>query len=367
VRERALGAANERDPSLLAVPPPIARDQAETRFGNVIDLMGRATQDRDAHEIISALLAIGIAHSPQDLSDARSLTVPQLVWLAANTSFNAFGALETILDERTVSQLYRTVAEIAVGSLRPSGFGRPEALTAAVLLVQSGTEAAAVAASNAAEATADPMIRAMLGQSGHHTATLRGELAPAPRGFALTLLMAVTLLLLVLHVGRLIGRWLLGYKRPAEVRLTPEGLAVSWRTELLGRSLRERSALVPTSALARITREVRYARSGLYAGLAALVVGTFLGVSLLFDGLRVPGGSGPLLLLGTLCLLGGIALDFALSSLSDTLRGSCRLIVVPRRGGAICLRSLNPRATDAVLESLAREIGRSRVPIGSAS
>jgi hypothetical protein len=382
VRDRALGAARARDITFLAPfatgtadaarrtadpsrPQTLARELAETPFGNVSDMLERGTQDPDSPAIVSALLAVGIAHSPEDLEDAQSLTVAEIVWLATNTPCNPFGALDMLIDERRVTDMYRAVAEIAVGSLRPSGFGRPEALTAAVLLVQSSTEAAAQSAENAAHAVTDPLIRSALEQRGQHTAGLRGELAPAPRGVAVTLVLAATLLLFVLHVARLVARLALGYKRPALVRLTPEGLSISWRTELLGRSLRERSALLPTSALVRITREVRYARVGLYAGLGALTLGTFVGVSLLVDGLRVPGGSGPLLLLATLCLLAGIGLDFALSSFSDTVRGSCRLVVVPRRGRALCLRSLSPRATDALLESIAREMARVRAPSGA--
>jgi hypothetical protein len=384
VRDRALSAARARDVTFLAPPAPgatdaprrtpgaagqqtISRELAETPLGNVSDMLDGGAQDPDSRAIVSAMLAVGIVHCPQDLGDAQSLTVAQLVWLTTHTPCHPFGALDTLIDERRATDLYRTVAEIAVGSLRPSGFGRPEALTAAVLLVQSTTEAATRATGDAARAAADPLVRLVLEQRGQLGAGLHGELTPAPRGVAITLLLAVTLLLVVVHVARLVARFALGYKRPALVRLTPEGLSISWRTELLGRSLRERSTLLPTAALARITREVRYARAGLYAGLGALVLGTFVGVSLLVDGLRVPGGSGPLLLLAALCLLAGVGLDFALSSLSDTVRGSCRLVVVPRRGRALCLRSLSPRATDALLESVARELEPLRAANGSPS
>ncbi|MBN1607994.1 MAG: hypothetical protein JW940_15270 [Polyangiaceae bacterium] len=382
VRDRALQAARARDVTFLAPsgpgmadgvrrtaeatgPETLSRELAETPFGNVSDMLDRGVQDPDGRAIISAWLALGIAHCPQDLEDAQTLTVAQLVWLTTHTSCNPFGALDNLIDERRATDLYRAVAEIAVGSLRPSSFGRPEALTAAMLLAHSDTEAAARAAESAAYAAADPLIRLALEHRAQHSEGLHGELTSAPRGIAITLLLAVTLLLLVVHVGRLVARFALGYKRPARVLLTPEGLSISWRTELLGRSLRERSTLLPTAALARITREVRYARAGLYVGLGALVLGTFVGVSLLVDGLRVPGGSGPLLVLAALCLLAGIGLDFVLSSFSDAVRGSCRLVVVPRRGRPLCLRSLSPRATDALLESVARDMGRVHAPTGS--
>jgi len=54
-----------------------------------------------------------------------------------------------------------------------------------------------------------------------------------------------------------------------------------------------------------LSREVRFARAGTYAGLAALGLGSVLGIRLFVDGLRVPGFSGPLLLLGLLIVIGG--------------------------------------------------------------
>jgi hypothetical protein len=154
----------------------------------------------------------------------------------------------------------------------------------------------------------------------------------------------------------LLVRYALGYRRPAELQLSREGLRLTWHTELLGRRTSDRCRVVPLGALARVTREVRYARAGLYAGLAALALGTFLGVGLLLDGLLAPGGSGPLVVLGLLCLLGGVGLDFVLSTLVDSARGTCRLVAVPLKGKALCVGALDPRATDAMLTEVASAV-----------
>jgi len=55
-----------------------------------------------------------------------------------------------------------------------------------------------------------------------------------------------------------------------------------------------------------------------------------------------------------LLIAGGLALDFVLSSLGVNARGRCRLVVVPRKGRALCISDLDPARTDALLASVAR-------------
>ena len=105
--------------------------------------------------------------------------------------------------------------------------------------------------------------------------------------------------------------------------------------------------------LARVTREVRYARLGLYAGLLALVLGTYFGMGLFVDGVRVPGGSASLLGMAVLLMVLGLAADFVLSGASDNARGKCRLVVVPRKGRRLCIGMLDPRRADQMLASIA--------------
>lgn len=161
----------------------------------------------------------------------------------------------------------------------------------------------------------------------------------------------------------MIGRFALAYRRPARVRLGDRGLEIEHRTELLGRVLRDRESLVPLQNLARVTREVRYPRVGMYAGLMSLVIGSYLGLGLLVDGVRVPGGSPPLLGLGLLLIALGIGIDFALTTLSDGVRGRCRLVVVPKKGRRVCVGQLDPRQADRMLNALA-ERSRTQVAAG---
>jgi hypothetical protein len=191
---------------------------------------------------------------------------------------------------------------------------------------------------------------------------LSGELTDAPRGAVATVLLAVSGITFVRAAARITGRVALAYRHPAQVRLSDRGLEVSHRTELLGRVLGETETLVPLSNLSSITREVRYARLGLYAGLLALVLGTYVGTGLLVDGARVPGGSPSMLGLGLAIVSMGIVLDFALSTLVDRAGGTCRGVITPHHGRRVCIRGLDPAVADRVLSKLAESIGALRAP-----
>ena len=170
-----------------------------------------------------------------------------------------------------------------------------------------------------------------------------------------TTLLTITLLMFLGAALRALARLTLAYKRPAELRITERGLELRYRTELLGKVLRERSTVVPMSNLARVTREVKYARLGLYAGLLALVLGTYFGMGLFVDGIRVPGGSASLLGMAALLMIIGLFADFLLSGASDNVRGKCRLVVVPRKGKRLCVAALDPRRADAMLANIASQ------------
>jgi hypothetical protein len=187
-------------------------------------------------------------------------------------------------------------------------------------------------------------------------ARLSGELAAPPVSIAVAILLALTGVSLVRGALRLAGRVAFAYRKPAELRLSDRGVEISHRTELLGRVLNDAETLIPLANVASISREVRYARLGLYAGLLALVLGTYIGAGLLIDGARVPGGSPSLLGFGLVAIAAGIVLDYAFAVLWDVVRRTCRLVVVPQRGRAVCIQGLDPTETDKVLAELTEKI-----------
>jgi len=168
-------------------------------------------------------------------------------------------------------------------------------------------------------------------------------------------------------LGRIVARVAFGYKRPATLRIGPQGLELANRIELMGRVLRDRATLLPLSHVMRVTREVKYARAGLYVGIAALTIGTYVGTGFLVDGLRVPGGSASLLGLAAVFIIVGLAVDFVLSSAADTLRGRCRVVILPERGRTLCVGGLDAARADALLSALAERIQRRPEPTPEAA
>lgn len=181
---------------------------------------------------------------------------------------------------------------------------------------------------------------------------LSGELATPPSSAFSSALLVLSGIALVRAALRLTARVAFAYRRPAELRLSDRGIEISHRTELLGRVLRDAETIIPLSNLASISREVRYARLGLYSGLLALVVGTYVGAGLLIDGVRVPGGSPSLLGFGLAAIALGIVLDYGLAVLWDAVRKTCRLVVTPHHGRALCIQGLDPNETDRALAEL---------------
>jgi hypothetical protein len=182
--------------------------------------------------------------------------------------------------------------------------------------------------------------------------TVTGELSAAPRGPLLTGALAITGILLAIEGAKLIGRYVLALRRPAEVHLTEGGVEVRSRTVMLGKLLRESTTVVPREGLVRVTREVRYPSLAMYAGLIALALGSYLGVGLVVDGARAASPS--MLGTGLLIAMLGLALDFAFSSLIPGLEGRSRIVLVPRRGAILCITSVDPNLADRLLARLSK-------------
>ena len=375
VSSAALQAAEARQRELAAKKDgsggngaDLTRDQAETRLGNPLELLERGAQRPEEWELLSTLVALGISKLLPSAPESELELAGQLVWLATHTPCDALSRADAALGSKAPA-LWRAVARLVEEpALGGPDFGRAETLVAAAAVRASSSAVAGTLRRELAAKLEDPLVRELLRDSElplerrhqepgdeqtHEGAQeLAGELAPAPRGPLTTALLAFTLLLFVVEVGRLLGRYALSYRRPALLRLSERGLELEHRTELLGKVLRERKTLMPLSALSSVTREVRYSRAGLYAGLVALTIGTYLGMGLLVDGVRVPGGSPPLLGLAVLLIVLGLAIDYGLSSVADSARGKCRIIVVPRKGRKLCVGDLDQQRADAMLRAV---------------
>ncbi|HEY1697420.1 MAG TPA: hypothetical protein VGG39_34900 [Polyangiaceae bacterium] len=340
----------------LAQELHLAREDAATPFGNALDVLQRGPEDDAERALACALAAHAAALDPPADRDAADRLANDLVWLAAHTPFDATGLLDRCLGD-TASTVWDALADrvrrLDQGKLPAAGRG--EAFVAAAALVTSSAKGAARHAAGLAGEVRDRKLARILAGAApaQPIEPVVGEMAPAPRGPVATALLGMTGILLVVQGVRLLGRLALSYRRPAELTVSEDGgVRVRWRVELLGRTLRDREVLVPRASLARATREVRYPRLALYAGLLALAVGSYVGVSAFVDGARAASPS--LLATGLVCVALGLALDFALSSLAPGARGRCRILVVPRDGAKLCVGAVETRRADDVLARLGR-------------
>jgi hypothetical protein len=379
----AFAAFDEKRPRLddglaeIAERTGITREDAETTLGNVLATLERGSAEpagSDARALLAALLARGVALSPPDGEAAEARVAEALVWLSTSTPIDALSALDATLGDKAAG-LWRAVAALirAVETGKAPLIGRAGALIAAAALQGSSSGAARDEAEALAGEAHDPVARALLklAPPGDHASgagerasaaerrastagalSAEGEIVAPPRGPVALVLLGVTGVLALMHLGRLIGRHALRYRRPAELRVHEGGVTVLSRTELLGRTLRTDEVHVPRESLLRAAREVRYPRLALYAGLVALALGSYLGVSLFVDGARA--GSPELLGMGLLLVALGVGLDFALENIAPATRGRCRVVITPRKGRALALGGVDPTRADLALKRLLR-------------
>lgn len=348
------------------IPEGMTRADAETPFGNVLDILERGVERPEEAALLGALLALSLTTDPPADAEAAAMFGFHLVWLAANTPCDALSAIDAALGPNARDVWIGVARVVTNPESTPSDFGNTEQLVAAAALRRSDSPDAQALRLEALGLVKDEALYALLAPlPGELAGALTGEIRPAPRGPLLTAVLAATLLLFVETVFRLIARYAFVYRRPAAVRLGPQGLELSQRIELMGQVLRDRATVVPLSNIASITREVKYARVGLYAGLTALTLGTYTGTKLFVDGIRVPGGSAPLLGLAALFIVVGLGADFVLNTGADSARGRCRLLIVQRKGKPICVGGLEPEQVDALLQAVAEQTRGSETPVPS--
>ncbi|MBX3128756.1 MAG: hypothetical protein KF718_18695 [Polyangiaceae bacterium] len=318
----------------------------DTAWGNIRTLLVAGARTVEARQVLAALAAIAARGDMPSAPETERARARDLLALTAHHRVDALAMADAALGP-AAGALWAALTEL-VPQLPPS-----EALVALVALRRSTHLEARAALASLQAKLDDPLVVAMFGPSSA-TGALQGELLSAPPGPVAHVLLTITGISFLLGVGRAFCRFALAYRRPAELKLSERGLEVSSHTELLGKVLRRHALVVPLSNLAQISREVRFARAGLFAGLFALALGTYVGMGLVVDGARVPGTSPSLLGIGLLIILLGIGLDFGLSFLANGARGRCQIVVQPRKGRRLCVGRLEPSAADAMLLAVAK-------------
>lgn len=330
----------------------LSRTDAETSFGNALKVLGSGPEGEAERALAAGLWAHAIAEARRD--DDHRLS-GDVLWLATHTAFDATSLLDRALGDEA-DDVWTAIGDRIrrIDDGKGTALGRGEAIVGCAALSVSESQRARKVASDLAARLHDPTLARLLAgaaEAPSREVRLEGEAVAAPRGPVVTALLAVTGLLFVMHALRLVGRFALGYRTPTEVSLTDAGVRVRTRTEMLGRTLREREHVIVRSGLVRIVREVRFPRAGFYAGLLALALGSYVGVRAFVDGVRAASPS--LLLTGLVVVVIGIGIDFVLGSLLPGVQGRVRIAFVPRTGKVLCVADIDStRADDALNRAL---------------
>jgi hypothetical protein len=334
--------------STVADEAKLSRPDADTPFGNVLKVLGSGAEGESERSLAGALWAHAIAEARRDDDDRLAGDV---LWLATHSSFDATPLLDRALGDEA-DDLWAAIGDRIrrIDEGKGTALGRGEAILGCAALAASESTTARKIATELAPRLHDATLVRLLGATADaplREVRLEGEAVAAPRGPVVTAILALTGLLFAMHTLRLVARFALAYKRPTEVSLSEAGVRMHTRTEMLGRTLREREHVIVRAGLVRVVREVRYPRVGFYAGLLALALGSYIGVRAFVDGVRAASPS--LLLAGLVVIALGIAADFVLGSLLPGSRGRVRIAFIPRTGKALCLADVDARRADEAL------------------
>lgn len=326
----------------------LTRSDADTPFGNVLKVLGGGAEGQPERALASALWAHAIAEARRDDDDRLAGDV---LWLATHSAFDATPLLDRALGEEA-DDLWTAIGERVrrIDEGKGTALGRGEAIVGCAALAASESAVARSVATDLAPHLHDATLTRLLGAATSaplREVRLEGEAVSAPRGPVMTTFLALTGILFVMHAVRLLARYALAYKSYAEVALSDNGVRMNIRTEMLGRTLREREHVIVRSGLVRIEREVRYPRVSFYAGLLALALGSYVGIRAFADGVR--SASPSLLLTGVVVIALGIAADFVLGSLVPGAKGNVRIAIVPRTGKVLCIADVDARRADDAL------------------
>ncbi len=321
--------------------------ELRTSVGDARAVLERGAESKDERLLAQALAALATAHTPGE----TTATTRDLLWLAAHTSFDAFPFLESAFGDDAVGY-YRELERLLDAETLPYG----EALVAAVTLKRQAPSLAragsdervrSVLAAEASEARAPVTPSEAIRTGKGKGATIEGNLLRPARAPWATVLLGVTGLLLVVHAVRFAMRMALGYRRRGVLAITGGRVELSSSTVLLGRTLRQDTTHLLD--LVRVSKEQRYPRLGLYAGLFFFLVGTYLGVTTLVDGVRA--ASPTLLLMGLLMAIVGVALDYVLGTVIPARRARAYL-TVEWKTGALRLEGIEATELDAFVREI---------------
>lgn len=184
-------------------------------------------------------------------------------------------------------------------------------------------------------------------------AALNGELLRDERGPVATGVLTVTGILPAMALVELFGRLVLKYRRTVKATYDGHAFVLDSEVVLLGRTLRKERWFAGADVLLR--RQEAHPQLAVYTGILSVLAGSYLGIRLVWDGVRSASFSA--IGLGVLFLVIGLALDYAL------------LHLLPKGRVRFCISLTNVKktarigvATEAEADAFVAAVTATRVP-----
>lgn len=164
------------------------------------------------------------------------------------------------------------------------------------------------------------------------------------------LLMGFTGLALVVSLGKLLGRFVLGYRRTGELAVDGDEITYSESVRLVGREIRKSTETIKRADVCSVVVEDRYPFALTLVGMAFLGIGILVGVVWILDGIQ--GEFVPWILSGVGVLLLGVVLDLVLTTVSASLPGKVVLGIHLPGGRLVRLVGVETDEAKAICEAL---------------
>jgi hypothetical protein len=339
---------NEAKVKELTAESKLEEKDGVTPFGNAITVLTRGPEDASERALCAALYAHVLAETKLNAEADEDRAASDMLWLASHTPFDATALVDRALGDGAPEFLAAVYGRAERAQKRAQD-GNAE-LLAACLTILASEKAAPFAAKLRAICTHPGLVKMLTRSEVETTTRLEGEMVAPLRGPVATTLLAITGIMFVMEIARAFGKLALAYKRPAEATFAAGTIRIKTKTELLGRTLREREYFFTKQSLRRAVREVRYPRLAFYSGLFALAIGSYVGVSLFVDGVR--SASPSLLGVGVLVIAIGVGLEYAFVTLLPGKKKRCRVAFESHSGPRLCIGDVDIQRADRALDVL---------------
>jgi hypothetical protein len=314
-----------------------------TALGDFAALLRRGPEEPGERALASALAAGWIAVARPETPESWERLAADAIWLASRTAYDPFPCILHAMGH-DADDFWAAVSRcLTGGGSAAASLARGDRALGAVLLKHHvpdrDTETPALVTDDALSSIAVKHKPAPL--------RLQATWARAPLSTMRTVAYALCGWLFVRALTRLLLVHVLRMKEPAVLEYSAAGVRIETHRELFGQKLSARSYVLIPSGIAAAKRETKHGQAGLYAGLAALLVGSYLGVSWLVDGVRA--GSPSLIATALLVFALGVVLNYLLESFLPSRRKTVALSILPRTGEPLCLVDVQERDADDML------------------